>query len=691
MANVSRAIPPPATRGSRPFGGSLYLSFGVLYDRLVNQLSRYERWYGRDEPPTARRPVRAGALAAEVEGPELRYIRVGDVEVVRRLYAAVRDRNWGTVPPTLSNVELEDGGDSFRLRFDARHIDTALGVDFSWQGEIAGGVDGTLAVTLEGKAHAAFDYNRIGWCVLHPAECAGRPFRARTDEGRLTGTLPLQIGAQRMVDGLPAPLFPAFNELEIGLGDGSWARFELEGDTFEMEDQRNWTDASFKTYSTPLALGFPHHAPPGQRFRQVVRLTITNGVRTPVGAHARRDDDVVIDVGGRAGNLPPIGLGAASHGRPPSAGEADLLAALRPAHLRVDLDLAQPAWEETLHREAGTAGTIGAALELAVFVDRQAAELGSLAGALRQTGIRVARLLAFRHDERTSSAATVTLVRSELGDATGGAPVYGGTNVLFTELNRFRPELYAPDGIAWPLNATVHASDDTSVAETPAMHGETVHSARAFCGDLPLAVTPVTFNQRFNPVATGPEPEPEPGELPSQVDRRQPSLLGAGWTLASAKHLAEAGAASVTYFETTGWRGVVESSDGSPVPTPFRSLPGMAFPLYHVLADLCELRGGEIRAARSNAPLAVEALVIRAGDHLVLLVANLTPARQRCRIGALPAGSVAVRRLDEQTFGQAAAEPASFRAAMEPLDRPDGDVLTFDLDPFAYLRVDTSL
>jgi hypothetical protein len=657
----------------------------------VDELSRYERWYGRDEPPTARRQVRAGAVAAEIEGPDLRYVRVGGVEVVRRLYAAVRDRNWGTVPPALSNVELEDGGDSFCLRFDAHHMDAALDIDFSWHGEMAGIADGTLTATLEGEANGTFDYNRIGWCILHPAEHAGRPFRARTADGLLTGTLPLRIGAQQIVDGLPAPLFPSFTELEVMVDDDGWVRFELEGDTFEMEDQRNWTDASFKTYSTPLALGFPHHAAAAQFFRQVVRLTLMTATRTPARARERRGDELVIEVGGPSGNVPPIGLGAASHARPLSEGEADLLTAMRPAHLRVDVDLAGPSWEATLHREAATAARIGATLELAVFASPESAEIGRLAHVLRHADVPLTRVLAFRRAEPTSSASTVQLVRSMLGDAGVEAPVYGGTNVLFTELNRFRPELGPPDGIAWPLNATVHASDDTSVAETPAMHGETVRSARAFCGDLPLAVTPVTFNQRFNPVATGPEPDPEPGELPSQVDRRQPSLFGAGWTLSSAKHLAEAGAASVTYFETTGWRGVIESETGSPAPKQFRSLPGGVFPLYHVLSDLCELAGGQVAEARSTGPLLGEALAIRVDDVLAVLVANLTPARRRCRIASLPARSAAVRRLDEETFVHACTEPASFRATAEPLGPSAANALTLELAPFAYSRVDISL
>ena len=42
------------------------------------------------------------------------------------------------------------------------------------------------------------------------------------------------------------------------------------------------------------------------------------------------------------------------------------------------------------------------------------------------------------------------------------------------------------------------------------------------------------------------------------VDVRQASLLGSAWTATALKHLAEAGAASVTWYETAGWRGIVE-------------------------------------------------------------------------------------------------------------------------------------
>ena len=77
-------------------------------------------------------------------------------------------------------------------------------------------------------------------------------------------------------------------------------------------------------------------------------------------------------------------------------------------------------------------------------------------------------------------------------------------------------------------------------------------------------VSPVTLKPRFNANATEPEAVNTPRELPVSVDPRQMSLFAAAWTLGSIKYLAESGASSVTYYETTGWRGVMETEAGSP-------------------------------------------------------------------------------------------------------------------------------
>mgnify|MGYP006195238293 CR=1 FL=1 len=42
------------------------------------------------------------------------------------------------------------------------------------------------------------------------------------------------------------------------------------GDVFEMEDQRNWTDASYKTYVRPLALPWPYTLEAGTELEQAV-------------------------------------------------------------------------------------------------------------------------------------------------------------------------------------------------------------------------------------------------------------------------------------------------------------------------------------------------------------------------------------------------------------------------------------
>nr|MBC8254944.1 hypothetical protein [Ardenticatenia bacterium] len=73
-------------------------------------------YYGKDDPLPEQMRLRAGPLSLVYEEGDLRYIRLGDREILRRVYVAIRDRNWGTVLPVLSNVQMDIGDDSFRIR-----------------------------------------------------------------------------------------------------------------------------------------------------------------------------------------------------------------------------------------------------------------------------------------------------------------------------------------------------------------------------------------------------------------------------------------------------------------------------------------------------------------------------------------------------------------------------------------------
>ena len=238
----------------------------------MRTLSTYQLWYGHDRQPSEIRELRAGPVTALLDGIDLRYVKSGSKEIVRRIYVAVRDQNWDTIPGSYRITRLDQEQDRFEVEFEVEH--KAHELDFAWRGRIVGSSDGQIRYEMDGAARSNFRYNRIGFCVLHPfRESAGRPYSAQTPQGQVNGHLPDLIGQQRFEQGYYVPLFPAFRNLVIDLADGTRARFTFEGDLFEMEDQRNWTDASFKTYCTPLSLGFPHSAHTDSRIVQSITVS----------------------------------------------------------------------------------------------------------------------------------------------------------------------------------------------------------------------------------------------------------------------------------------------------------------------------------------------------------------------------------------------------------------------------------
>jgi hypothetical protein len=628
--------------------------------------------YGREEPEAESLELIAGPLVLVFQ-PDiafLRYVRLGDREILRGVYAAVRDRAWGTVTPRVSNIKVDRSKGAFDLTFD---VDCREGdIDFHWKGAVRGSRDGTLRFSMDGLARSTFLRNRIGFCVLHPMrECAGEPCAVEQADGSVVnGRFPDLIS--------PHQPFKNMRAITHEVIPGVKAEVRFEGDVFEMEDHRNWTDGNFKTYCTPLEKPFPVEVKKGTAISQAITLKLT-GKAPATRRRASGTAPVQLRLSGSRQKLPAIGFGV-DPSVELSTREIAVLRALRPAHLRVDIHLGETAWEARLQRAASISASLGAPLECALFVTDDAdRQLAALAGAASKSKLRVARWLVFHENERSTSARLIAMAKKRLA----GAPLGAGTNQYFTELNRERPPIERLDAVCYSINPQVHAFDNASLVENLEAQAHTVRTARSFARDPWLAITPVTLKPRFNPNASSPG-KPAEG-LPASVDVRQMSLFGAGWTLGSLKYLAEAGANSITYYELTGWAGLLERAQGSRLPGRFRSVPGGVFPLYHVFAEAAGF-AGEVVPVSSTDPLHIDAMLLSGSDRSRLIVANLGAREQRVTTPEWLPARIRTRRLDGETYMRAANEPEKWRDGAQELARPAELVLA----PYSLLVVDAS-
>jgi hypothetical protein len=621
----------------------------------------------------------AGPLTLLFEQGGLRYVRYGAVEIVRRVYSAVRDANWGTAPDRIGNLRADIYDDSFRVEFDVANEQGEI--DFAWRGTISGDERGRIVFEMNGVARSTFRKNRLGFCVLHPMDLAGTAVEiAHADGSTERSVFPRQIAPQNP--------FVDVVRLQHAVSRGVDVAIRFDGDVFETEDQRNWIDASFKTFCTPLSRPFPVEVRAGERITQRITIELM-GDQPPRISAKPAEQGVMLQLASHAvGPAPALGLGIGSDLSMLTPLEVERLRRLRPRHLRCELRLSSD-FSESLQRAARVSEALESPLELAVFVGCDAErQLQALVSVVERLRPRIARWTVFPESGWATPRELAETARRCLQRFDPSIPIGGGSAASFLELNRLRPAVDALDFVVWPQQPQEHAFDNGSLVETLAAHRATVESAREFSGGLPLVVGPITLTKRVNPYATGEWPPPlAPGELPPTVDVRQLSLFGAGWTLGSIKHLAESGVAAITYYELVGWKGVMERASGSPPPELFPSLPECVFPLYHVLADVGERDDFRVLPVCSSDPLQVEALALTTGEFTRVLVANLT-SKSQCLILPTSAEAVRVRLLDETNALDAMTAPEEYRSSSEVAQTVADGRVTLDLLPCALARVD---
>ena len=134
----------------------------------------------------------------------------------------------------------------------------------------------------------------------------------------------------------------------------------------------------------------------------------------------------------------------------------------------------------------------------------------------------------------------------------------------------------------------------------------------------------------------------------------------------------------------------MEREAGSPLPEKFRSLPGAAFPVYHVFADIGEFAGGEVLPARSTEPHKVVTMAIFKGEKRRVLAGNLTGENLHVTLPDL-AGRVRVTTLDASSVLNAMTDPQAFRRSEPAIGRRSREGLVIEMRPYSIIRIDTAV
>jgi len=641
---------------------------------------------GTEQPDVVGRTLHAGPMQVEFDNGQLRYLKVHGVEVLRGIGFLVRDENWGTYAPVLENLQIDQRADSFAVSFHAvcRRPDQEIAYDAT----IEGTPEGNLSFSGTALPKTEFLTARTGFVVLHPLRgTAACPMRVEHVDGTIVdGNCP------ELVD----PVQPVLNIRAVTheVLPGLKATVRMEGDTFEMEDHRNWTDASFKTYVRPLARPWPYRLEAGEPVAQSIKVTLAGSTATRRTSGAAHGIDVKL-VAATDAKVPPLGLGMPAEEIEHSLRRAELLKLAAPRFLICHFDPRRKHGLQHLYgyrklcEQSGAEAVLEAVVE---SIDDYAGELRKLAEIVKQAGLSVAAIAVCPVGDLKSvlpgGARPPAPPLEDLYRATRAAfptaRLGGGMFSFFTELNRKRVPAQLLDFVHNTTCGIVHAADDRSVMETLEALPYQVTTARSFIGTTAYHVGPSGIGCRDNPHGATWTPNPANVRIClTKLDPRQRGLFAAAWTLGYVSTMARAGVERIALGAATGPLGVIYRKDDHAQPW-FDALGSPAvFPAFHVISGLTHGTGQNLVKVDCSDPQKVQCLAYRGAQGVTLWLANLTADKQVVNMAGLKATTYA-GMLDESSFVEACTDPRGFQAKYTTLK---GKSLSLDSYAVAFLSI----
>lgn len=474
----------------------------------------------------------SGAISCLYEYGNLRYISYGATEVVRMIYFAVRDEHWNTATYTIENEVVDERDNGFSITYTAQHrLQQA-----HFRAEVSIIAEGDrLSFRVKGEALTTFKKNRIGLCVLHPIkECAGKTVVITQPDGHTyTSNFPELVS--------PHQPFKDIKQMVCEIDENTKASFFFEGDIFETEDQRNWADASFKTYSTPQSLPFPVVVDKGFSMAQQVMVNISGAL--PVSAALKEAQEIKTP-------FPKIGYERNEH-EVLTDDDYSLLKQIPFDHYRTTIHPGKKDWRLKMAAALHEARQLQTKLELVIILNNNEDFESLLLAELIQNSQLIESVLFLGEDSKNIPNELQEHIYSAIKNAAPAIKIGYGTDGFFADVNRNQPSNIPFDFVSFSLNPQVHLSDTRSVIENLERQADLITTAQSFAKGREIRVSPVSFKIRSSDGSS------------IDYDARQHSSFGAFWTLTAIKNLG--GASRLTLFQTKGYRGILNGKHISPL------------------------------------------------------------------------------------------------------------------------------
>ncbi|GHA44220.1 hypothetical protein GCM10008927_06240 [Amylibacter ulvae] len=529
-------------------------------------MTNLQSLYGTDIAPLKASKLKAGPISLTLENGILRHVKLNGSEIIRSIAFLVRDADWGTLAPDIDNLIIDERSDQLVISYSAQYQsgDALLNVDISIDASAGG-----LKMLANGVANGKFETNRAGFTVLHPIkDVAGCPVEIQHSDGSVEhGNFPALIE--------PWQPFVDINAITHQAGNHT-IRCQLVGDTFEMEDQRQWGDASFKTYNRPLAQPWPYTIADGDSVEQSVSLTWAQKPAIVAPEFLERCIDA---------NFPEMALVISPEDAVRLAANPNDLNVVQPqrllCHLDTQLGDLRDQFNAFAHAQSCCPDVVYD-LELIIANDDN---LDQIATVMNSTGFSPDSVMICPSVDRQSTppgsewpdCPPLEIIHKAGESAFPNLKRGGGMVSFFPELNRKRPPIEMLDFVSHGLCPIVHAADDFSVMETLETIAHITTSARAIIGTLPYRIGPATIAMRQNPYGNRTIPNPNNDRVcMTDNDPRHRAKFGAAYVVGLATALAQSGISVWTPAYLYGPRGLIGSKGCWPIAEPLAALAKMA-------------------------------------------------------------------------------------------------------------------